>query len=337
MYRGKPFGSDSESYGEVVFTTSMTGYVESVTDPSYRRQTLVFAEPTIANYPVLKDQMESSEVTVSGVVCRDAHTRDSSGFGKDFSSFLNEYGVPGIDGIDTRSLILKIRRNGVMKGYISNTAEIRKDWPDPLEGDVVGEVLNSFEDSEPENNGKPRILSINVGEKYSLRNHMRKYFNLTTVDHHFNFSSAGSDYDAIFVSNGPGDPASPFLSNVVEFLRKNIGEKPLIGICLGHQLIGRAYGLRTVKMHFGHRGSNHAATDGRNIWITTHNHGYAVENPEQGELETAMWDVNDGTVEMLKSLKDRVLSVQFHPEASPGPSDASKVFAMFSELVGGGR
>lgn len=333
VYEGVPFGSENESYGEVVFTTSMTGYVESVSDPSYRNQILVFAEPVIANYPVIREHMESSTVSVAGVIAKDSHSTSKHGFGSDFSKFLAEYGVPGIDGIDTRSLILKLRRNGVMKGYISDQRTAPVDWPDPMIEDVVAKVTEGDRfPVYPETNGT-RILNINLGEKYSLLREMGKIFSLESVNHTFDFNSIADDYEAVFVSNGPGDPASPYLSNVAGFLRKQVGVKPIIGVCLGHQLVSIACGLKTVKMHFGHRGSNHAVTDGIHNWITTHNHGYAVINREDSGLITRMWDVNDGTVEMLESEKNRILTVQFHPEASPGPSDSKEVFRMFSRIV----
>lgn len=332
VFKGSAFGSQNHSYGEVVFTTSMTGYVESVTDPSYRRQILVFAEPTISNYKISKEQMEASKVNVAGVITRDSHTTDNNGLGSEFSKFLSEYGVPGIDGIDTRSLILKLRRKGVMKGHISDVPEIPADWPDPMAGDVVAESIDTMKDSY-ENSSLPKMLLINVGIKRSLYREMCKYFRVITVDHHSDFSVIGNEYDVLFVSNGPGDPASPYLDQLVEYIRDRIGVVPVLGVCLGHQLISRAYGLKTVKMHFGHRGSNHAVTDGRKIWMTTHNHGYSVVNVENSGLDTRMWDVNDRTVEMVESKEDRVMSVQFHPEASPGPSDSTVVFRMFSDIV----
>lgn len=333
IFQGLRYGSESESYGEVVFTTSMTGYVESVTDPSYRRQILVFAEPTVANYPVNRSHMESEMVNVAGVVTRDIHIGNSETFGSDFSGLLSEFGIPGIDGVDTRSLILKIRRKGVMKGYILNEKRDLYQWPDPLEGDVVSEVVTEDRHAEYEGRSGPKILNINLGEKNSVLSSLRNDFNLKTVNHRCNFNELEDDYDAIFVSNGPGDPATPHLESVVSFIRKNISSVPILGICLGHQLISLAYGLKTVKMHFGHRGSNHAVTDGNRVWITTHNHGFAVVNSSNTPLHTRMWDVNDHTVEMLESKKDRVFCVQFHPEASPGPLDAKGVFSVFSRIV----
>lgn len=313
----------------------MTGYIESVTDPSYRRQILVFAEPTIANYPPSSEHMESGTAQVAGVITRDSHSSDRFGYGSSFSALLSKYGVPAIDNVDTRSLILKLRRKGVMKGYITDNISGKDKWPDPMEGDVVSDSVAQIRDGF-ENNSKPKMLLINVGIKASLYNDLKKYFSLKTVSHLSDFKDIKENYDTVFISNGPGDPSSKYLDNVVEFIRNSIGTVPVLGVCLGHQLISRAYGLETVKMHFGHRGSNHAVTDGKKMWITTHNHGYAVVNKDNSGLETRMRDINDGTVEMVESRKDRVMSVQFHPEASPGPGDAKSVFRMFHDIVESG-
>lgn len=310
----------------------MTGYQESVTDPSYRRQILVFAEPAICNYPLSPEYMEAPGVMVAGVITRNSHMDSPlSKEAESFSTFLRNSGVPGIDGVDTRSLILKLRRHGVMKGYIRNTADTPDAWPDPFSGDVVSESLFDL----PETGERERkVLYINVGSKLSLYREVAKLFQPIIVTHKSNLNAIGG-YDGIFISNGPGDPGSEVLKSVVNFLRQMIGKKPIIGVCLGHQLVGLASGMETFKMKFGHRGSNHAVTDGRNVWITTHNHGYALRTGKESYLRATMWDVNDGTVERIESREDSILTVQFHPEASPGPSDGNIIFSHFKRVVDG--
>lgn len=332
VFTGNGFGADSEAYGEVVFTTSMTGYQESITDPSYRRQILVFAEPAISNYPLSKDFMEAPRVMVAGVITRNSHMEQRrSDEAESFSRLLARNNIPGMDNVDTRSLILKLRKHGVMRGFISDRKERPSSWPDPFQGDVVAESL--FDLPEAEEHDK-KVLYINVGSKLSLYSEIAKIFQPIVVTHRSDLFAIGG-YDGIFISNGPGDPSSDALRPVVNFLREMIGKKPIIGVCLGHQLVGIAAGMQTFKMKFGHRGSNHAVTDGKNVWITTHNHGYAVKPMAESVLSATMWDVNDGTIERIESREKSVLTVQFHPEACPGPTDGKIVFSHFKRVVDG--
>lgn len=328
VLEGIGFGYLGNSYGEIVFTTSMTGYLESITDPSYRNQILTFASPTIANYPLSEGTFESDAVQVSGIVTRDAHSKlliDRSWL--NFNSLLEDNRVPGLDMVDTRMLVKKIREKGVMRAYISSEKFIPEAFPDPMAEDVVSKV--TCKEPYKINGGHDRtLLFIDVGTKKSLVREMSAVANLNVVPYNTDFAALEEDYDGIFISNGPGDPSHRSLEKVTEFLRHESEGRPIYGVCLGHQLISLSLGARTQKMKFGHRGSNHAVTDGRKIYITSHNHGYSVD-PDSLEgtgLEMVQWDVNDNSIEMLKHSELRMFSVQYHPEASPGPHDSRWFF-----------
>lgn len=333
ILKGTGYGHNASSYGEIVFTTSMTGYMESLTDPSYRGQILIFAFPTIANYHFSEDQMESSEIQVEALVTKDAHSFLEAGKpGEEFDAFLKESGVPGIDGIDTRTLVKKIREKGVMKAWISDRPDFPEDWPDPMDRDLVGETSTS-EPYRVAGDDELNILFIDLGAKRSLVRKMSEIGTLDVVPYNFDFSKIDGSYAAVFLSNGPGDPSHPSLAAVTQYASRIAQTTPLYGVCLGHQVISRALGGDTEKMRFGHRGSNHAVTDGERIWITTHNHGYAVkaESLENTPLEVTQWDVNDHTVEMVECKEKPIFSVQYHPEASPGPHDSEWFFEKIKE------
>lgn len=328
VLKGIGFGFHGDAYGEIVFNTSMTGYLESMTDPSYRNQILTFASPTIANYPVSKGLFESDTIQVSAIVTRDAHAQlgiDESW--QDFNSLLEEHRIPGIDLIDTRLLVRKIRSNGVMRAYVSSSPEIPEEFPDPMAEDVVAKVSCS-EPYRVDSGLDKTLLFIDVGTKKSLLKEISSIANLEVVPYNTDFNSLKEDYDGIFVSNGPGDPSHSGLNGVTGFLAKRAGQVPIYGVCLGHQLISISMGAKTVKMKFGHRGSNHAVTDGKKIYITSHNHGYAVDEASlKGTgLVPVQWDINDRSVEMVRHSTIRMFSVQYHPEASPGPHDSRWFF-----------
>ncbi len=327
VYKGKAFGSASDAYGELVFTTSMTGYIEAVTDPSYRGQILVFAYPTIANYPVSSGRKEAKNPQVSGIITKDSHASlPFGGYSHDFSDFLSWGKVPGIDGIETRSLVRKIRSMGALRAWITSSDERRDFSTDPMLQDLARDSVEPapFELKNPSTD--KRILFINAGAKRSVIEQMSKIASLTVAPYFGPFPE--EKFDAVFISNGPGDPTSPYLKDTISFVRERIGQTRIYGICLGQQIITLAYGAKTYKMLFGHRGINHAVTDGKKIKITTHNHGYAVdrESVEEKGLEIVEWDANDETPESLQDTKNSVYSVQYHPEASPGPDDTRDFF-----------
>jgi carbamoyl-phosphate synthase small subunit len=318
----------NDAYGEVVFTTSMTGYMESITDPSYRGQILVFASPTIGNYPMDLGRMESERVQVAGIISRDIHAiLPSREMREEFYSYLSDKRIPFLDGIDTRSLVRRIREHGVMKGWITGTVREDLEWPEPMDRNLVGEV--SPKKAFALNSGKEHdILFIDVGTKKSLLEDIEHIGNLKVVPYDHDFSSEVGKYDAIFVSNGPGDPDHVSLENTRNFLRESYGKTPIYGVCLGHQILALALGGKTFKMPFGHRGSNHAVTDGTHVWITSHNHGFAVDSNslKKTDLRVTQWDINDRTPEMMETGNGMAVSIQYHPEASPGPHDARWFF-----------
>lgn len=327
IYTGTGFGANKPAYGELVFTTSMTGYLESITDPSYRGQILIFAFPTIANYPLNKGKMESYIPHVAGIVTKEAHARiPAGGFSNELSEFLGSAGVPGIDGIETRALVRKIREKGSMRACISQSDGKVDFSKDPFVDDLIYptvahsilRVRNSSTDK--------KILFINAGSKISVMDEMAAIANLVVVP--YDLEVPDERYDAIFISNGPGNPESPYLQGVVKYVRSMIGQTSIYGICLGQQIIALAYGASTYKMHFGHRGSNHAVTDGKTIRITTHNHGFAVDkaSAEAKSLKIVEWDANDNTPEKIEDTENKVRCVQYHPEASPGPHDTLGFF-----------
>lgn len=336
IMKGIGFGYLGEAYGEIVFTTSMTGYLESMTDPSYRNQILTFASPTVANYPISKSLFESDHIQVSGIVTRDAHAQlviDESWL--EFNQLLEEQNIPGLDLVDTRLLVRKIRQNGVMRAYISSSPEVPENFPDPMAEDVVAKV-SCEKPYHIDSGSEKNLLFIDVGTKKSLLNEISAIANLHVVPYNVDFSALKDVYDGIFISNGPGDPSHNGLKGVTDFLEKKAGDLPIYGVCLGHQLISIAMGAETVKMKFGHRGSNHAVTDGKRIYITTHNHGYAVEEASLKDtgLKPIQWDINDRSVEMVSHEKYEMFSVQFHPEASPGPHDSRWYFDSVRKSLG---
>ncbi|MFG1520260.1 MAG: glutamine-hydrolyzing carbamoyl-phosphate synthase small subunit [Thermoplasmataceae archaeon] len=334
-FQGVPFGSESACSGEIVFTTSMTGYVETITDPSYRGQIVVFASPTIGNYPLRKGKMQSQSPHVSGIVTRDAHAiMRSDPEWIDFHNLLSKHGIPGIDGIDTRMIVKKIRENGVMKATIKDDPEVSVKWEDPMQRNLVSEVSPPSEKF-IQGNGKDTFLFIDLGAKVSLTENMLKLGSIYSVRYDFNPDSVRVNYDAIFLSNGPGDPSHESLKPLVKFVSENIGKIPVFGVCLGHQIIGLASGAATEKMKYGHRGVNHAVTDGSSIMVTSHNHGYAINRSslDNTDLRLVQWDINDGTVERIESSYHKIMSVQYHPEASPGPSDGSVFFREIKRLM----
>lgn len=332
VIEGEGFGHDGESYGELVFTTSMTGYLESITDPSYRNQILVFASPTIGNYDISMGSEESGQGQVAGIVTRDAHSvlRSDSSWDH-FQEYLRAKGVPGIDLVDTRQLVRKIREGGTLRCHMSNSPSTARAFPDPMDADLVSLVTCRTQYHVPGRNGHS-ILFVDLGAKRSLVREMSAVGSLLVVPYDADLEMMAGEYDAVFLSNGPGDPSHPSLSGVVDFVRRASESMPVYGVCLGHQIISQAFGGRTTKMKFGHRGSNHAVGDGTHVMITTHNHGYAVDEASLAgtPLQVIQRDINDGTVEKIKHRDLHVFSVQYHPEASPGPHDA-RVF--FQEIL----
>jgi carbamoyl-phosphate synthase small subunit len=346
--------------GEVVFNTAMSGYQESVTDPSYHGQIIVFTYPLIGNYGVSADAMESDRIHARAVVMREGMNReDAPGAEGGWLTWLADCGIPAISGVDTRALVLHIRDKGAMRGGVfpgdmaESEARERVMAEPPMSGQDLAREVTPSEPVilDPDNPG-PRIVAIDTGIKTSIVRNLRERG--ARVELHPCGSSAeelmAREPDAVFLANGPGDPAA--LDHIVETVRQLVGRTPVWGICLGHQLLCRAVGLETFKLPFGHRGANHPVKDletGR-IDITSQNHGFAVLGPEGSQTidtdEAIRWDTDFGAAELsLLNLYDRTVeglnlldvpgsTVQYHPEAGPGPHDSLYLFDRFLERVG---
>jgi carbamoyl-phosphate synthase small subunit len=345
--------------GEVVFNTSMSGYQEAVTDPSYAGQIIVFTYPLIGNYGVSREAMESDRIHTRGVVMREGVNReDAPGAEGGWLTWLEDCGVPAITGIDTRALVRHIRDKGAMRGGIfaagvpEREARERVHAEPPMQGADFAKTVTPSEPIilDPDNPG-PRVVAIDTGIKTSIVDNLRQRG--VRLELHPASVTAEQllerDPDAVFLANGPGDPAA--LAYVVESVRGVVGKVPVFGICLGHQLLCRAVGLETFKLPFGHRGANHPVKDlvtGR-IDITSQNHGFAVVGPN-GEArieadEPVRWETDFGAAELSHvNLYDRTVeglvlkdvpgaTAQYHPEAGPGPHDAVYLFDRFLDLI----
>jgi carbamoyl-phosphate synthase small subunit len=345
--------------GEVVFTTGMSGYQESVTDPSFRRQIITFTYPHIGNYGVSAQAMESGAVHARGVIMRAAVNRsDAPSAEAGWLDWLRDNGIPAITGVDTRALVRHIRDAGAMRGGIfpaqlaESAARERVLAEEPMTGlDLAREVTPSEPVLLGTGNDGPRIVAIDTGIKGSIvRNLVDRGVRLEL--HPCSASAEdllARDPDAIFLANGPGDPAA--LDHIVATLRGLVGKRPTFGICLGHQLLCRAVGLETFKLPFGHRGANHPVKDLETggVEITSQNHGFAVLGPD-GERtidadEPVRWETDFGAAQLSHlNLYDRTVegltlldvpggTVQYHPEAGPGPHDSLYLFDRFLEQV----
>ncbi len=346
-YLGKGFGAKSQKVCEIVFNTSMVGYQEIVSDPSYTDQAVVMSYPLIGNYGVADEDFESKLISPSAFIVRDINDNPSNfRWAKTLSELLEENDVPGICGIDTRKLVRSIRDKGSRRCIIADIdmsveegLKIIEETPIPH--DAVKRCSCTKKWYSRTSNPLFNVVAIDCGMKTNIVRMMNQNkCNVTVVP--YNTSSEeilALQPDGIFISNGPGDPQD--VPEVIQTLKELHGKKPMFGICLGHQLIALSYGAQTYKLKFGHRGGNHPVRDVKTgkLEITSQNHSYAVdEDSLKGTgLFVSHINVLDDTVEGLYNDEDRVFSVQYHPESAPGPQDSSYLFGRFTELMKRGK
>lgn len=356
VFYGYNFGADGETAGEVVFTTSMCGYQEILTDPSYDRQIVTMTYTQIGNYGFNEEDMESRKPFVAGFVVREYQEYPSNFRSKgSLEEFLKRYGIVGIEGIDTRALTAHLREKGAMNGIISTIEFDIKKLMEKLEQvpsmvglDLVRYVTTAKPYSWTEGlwelgkgyvkkeDGKYFIVAYDYGVKYNiLRNLVNAGFKVLVVPADFPAEEVLKlNPDGVFLSNGPGDPEP--VKYAIENVKKLITKKPIFGICLGHQILGIALGGKTFKLKFGHRGGNQPVKDlitGK-VEVTSQNHGFAIDiDSLGGKAEVTHINLNDNTVEGLRHREYPIFSVQYHPEASPGPHDASYLFKRFYDLI----
>ncbi|WCL48914.1 glutamine-hydrolyzing carbamoyl-phosphate synthase small subunit [Leptospira sp. GIMC2001] len=345
VFEGFSFGSETNLTGEVVFNTSMSGYQEILTDPSYRNQIVTLTYPMIGNYGINSEDMESSRVQVSGLIVKEYVDYPSNYRSeKTLGDFLKEYNIPGIQGIDTRKLTRILRTKGATNGGIfiaekfseSFRDEVKK-FPGLVGADlarvVTTEKSYTFGTHSPE---KYKVAVFDYGVKQNILKLLDSngfsvtvYPALTQAKDIMN-----QGYDAYFMSNGPGDPEP--LDYAIQSAKDIINAgTPLFGICLGHQIIGQALGKKTAKLKFGHRGGNHPVqnTDNGKVEITAQNHGFVVVRDESDDVPITHINLFDNTIAGLRSKDKPVMAVQYHPESSPGPHDSGYLFQEFYNMV----
>jgi carbamoyl-phosphate synthase small subunit len=328
VFEGKSFGANAEAAGEVVFSTGMTGYVESLTDPSFAGQILVCTYPLIGNYGVPEPlRWESEKIQVTGLVVSEYSEEYSHREAlRSLGAWLRASGVPAITGVDTRALTKKLRERGVMLGSLATNEP--GEFTDPNRENLVAKVSPRM--IRKYGRGPVRIIAVDCGMKENIvRSLVRPEVTLIRVPWNYDFS--GEAYDALFLSNGPGDPqmCTATIDNVRAAMR--VG-KPILGVCLGNQLLALAAGGTTYKLKYGHRGQNQPCVDSESgrCYITSQNHGFAVDATSLPS-SWSVWfsNANDDSVEGIRHNTKPWRSVQFHPEASPGPTDTAWIFNEF--------
>jgi carbamoyl-phosphate synthase small subunit len=358
VFDGKGIGAQGQCVGEVVFNTSMTGYQEILTDPSYKGQIVTMTYPLIGNYGVNADDVESSRTFLEGFIVKELCTYPQNWRSEeDLNSYLERCGVVGIQGVDTRALTRHIRDFGAQQGVISTEGTDRETLvhmaqsaPSLIGRDLVKEVtcrkkyswqetiwqLSGGYQREKSEHAPYRVVAYDFGIKHNiLRNLVNAHCDVTVCP-----ATASADDilslepDGIFLSNGPGDPQG--VPYAVSNVKKLIGKKPIFGICLGHQILGLALGGKTYKLKFGHHGGNHPVMDvhTKKVEITVQNHGFVVDVESLGgNVELTHLNLNDNTVEGIRHKSLPLFSVQYHPEASPGPKDSAYLFKRFVDMM----
>ena len=347
VFAGESFGATGETAGEVVFNTSMIGYQEILTDPSYCGQIVTMTYPHIGNYGINPEDVESSKPQVAGFVVRE-YSKFYSNYRatESLGDYLKRHEIVGIENIDTRKLTRIIRTTGAMNAIISttdldNVSLVRKARESPpMSGLDLAKVVTTKTQYEFSTNGKSEFKYKVVAYDYGIKtNILRKLHergcDVTVVPASFPAEEILSlNPDGVFLSNGPGDPAA--VTYAIENVKKLIGRKPIFGICLGHQILALSAGAKTYKLKFGHRGANHPVKNLLNetVEVTSHNHGFAVD-PESlpSEYEVTHIDLNDNVLEGFRHKSLPIFCVQYHPEASPGPHDSDYLFDDFISIV----
>jgi len=323
LFPGELVGTPGPAFGEAVFATAMTGYQELVTDPSYAGQILCFTAPMVGNYGVAPERSESGDAQVAAVVMREAK-------GPAWTGWLTENGIVGLTAVDTRALVLHLREHGAMRAGIAATLEEVRALP-TMEGRAMAGEVSTAAPYVAHDDGDCRVAVVDYGCKRSILRRLGAAGAAVTVYPHDVDAGELAAYDGVVLSNGPGDPGP--LRDEIATVSELLGRMPVLGICLGHQLLALATGHETYKLPFGHRGANHPVLDRRTgrVLVTSQNHGFAVrETEERGATHVSLYD---GTVEGLDYPELRARSLQFHPEAGPGPHDARPLIESWVEEV----
>lgn len=347
---GQSFGADRVVAGEVVFNTSMTGYVETLTDPSYAGQILVPTYPLIGNYGVpaprekgsIGGPYESSSIQVQGLVVQSyVHDYSHHAARRSLGQWLKDEGIPAVTGIDTRTLTRRLREHGTMRGWLHpESMSLAQAQETASAVDMKKEVFERVAPTGPVSHegGSLKIMLVDVGAKDNIvRSLLQRGVSVLRVPWHARLAEHALGVDGILIGNGPGDPADlPQLSDQIRMIMGSF-RGPIFGICMGNQILARAAGAETYKLPYGHRGVNQPVQDllSRRCLITSQNHGYAVSDKElPGDWEPWFVNINDGTNEGIRHRSRPFSSVQFHPEATPGPEDAGFLFDDFLRLAG---
>lgn len=343
-YLGYGFGADVESVCEIVFNTSMVGYQEIVSDPSYTYQMVVTTYPLIGNYGITDDDYETKQPSIGGLIVREYNNHPSNfRYTKTLSEYLEENNIPGIYGVDTRKITRSIRDKGSRKVIITDISTSKEEALKKLKEtdipkDAVSKVSCKKKWYSRTANAKYNVVAVDCGIKLNIvRSLNKRRCNVTIVPYNTTAEEIENlKPDGVFLSNGPGDPED--VTEVINLVKKIKGKYPIFGICLGHQMISLAYGAKTYKLKFGHRGGNHPVLNLKTdkIEITSQNHSYAVdeESLKKTDLVPTHKNILDNTIEGVECKKDKVFSVQYHPESAPGPQDSSYLFDEFIEMMG---